>query len=198
MSTATVTGVVLIVIAQSIHATPVRAQWDVLGDHRQLVAKTVVDVGEVSERSATTFGRYVDDPILKMRRWIPGETVRWTEFTGGQAICFREGLHFSSTFNGALLLRDRDSITYIAELNPSIPYSLTVKVESVTPIACPKPSVGGRESGPFLQETGGAVANRRQKVALPQLVCLGRLGIYKWPQRLAAPRSTSFSKVAGA
>lgn len=129
-------GFLSAIAALAISAAPAGAQWALFSHHSELTDKTVVDVGEVSRKSFTTYGQYVDDPILKLRRWEPGETVEWVSFTGRATTCFAKNSAFSSSSDPALLMRDAQDRLYIAQLTTSLS-SIKVEVHSAISITCP-------------------------------------------------------------
>ena len=114
----------------------VNAQWSMFSHHDQLRAKVIVDVGTLSRQTHTTPSTYDYDPLLRSRRWKPGETMDWLEFRGQQTVCMDAAYFTGSSSQAVILLTDADERLYVATFESAIG-SIRVELRLVTLIRCP-------------------------------------------------------------
>ena len=131
----------LLAMVIALTAGPATASdWAFLGSqHGLLRDKDIADVGTVQEQTFTTPDRLEYDPLLQMNVWKPGDTIRWTQFTGTRTLCFRSAYPGQYTLSqAALLLVDTTGNVYLATFSSTLG-SIQVDVNPVTPVACPNP-----------------------------------------------------------
>lgn len=129
-------GIVLVIVAATLPAHVLSAQWSLGSAHAELRGKTIVDVGSVEPRNSLASSRLVYD--YRLRRYVYRSVPyqQWIRFEGRATFCFEASQISPSERSAAVLLSDGDNRFYIAVISSRVG-SIWVAVSAATPIACP-------------------------------------------------------------